>query len=168
MYVNDAYREDATFDLSASNGNSADWSYNGTETDSAEITLGADGRLTVNMDQSEWGLSDEELAGASITYVFQIEAENAGTSDAPYPYYPLLVTIDASANIDAYIGGGQAAVSFEENSDPTSQHPYITAQATYYQGSTRLTSVLGSTGTVGPTYTYPTAHLNTVGILVGG
>lgn len=151
VYVNGEYKEDAKFSL---NGNSTNENQPGNQ--DSLVTLGNDGRLEVIMDQTQWDLEGNAVsAGDEISYVFQIEQGNGGTD-----YYPLLVTIDASANEDAFVGSGEAIVNFREN--PTKEkHPFIAAQIGDYYTSSSAVSLLEYTGNVGPGDSTPRARITT-------
>lgn len=109
------------------------------------------------MDQTQWGLEGNAVsAGDDIRYVFQIE-QGSGTG-----YYPLLVTIiDANANEDAFVGSGEAIVSFRTNTE-NGEHPFIAAQIGNYSNAGSITNLLGITGNVGPSDSASEANVTTV------
>lgn len=139
VYVNGEYKESARFTLQGTGQN-----VNQPGDQDQKVSLGADGKLEVVMDQTQWGLEGNSVsAGDDIRYVFQIE-QGSGTG-----YYPLLVTIDANANEDAFVGSGEAIVSFRTNTE-NGEHPFIASQIGNYSNAGSITNLLGITGNVGP------------------
>ena len=150
VYVNGEYKSEALFALN----NDANVNRKGDEDNT--VSLGSNGKLTVTMDQTQWGLDGGAVsAGDQVEYVFQVE-----TTDNSY--YPILYTIDATANQDDYVGSGEAIVNFRDNPDNNNkQHPFIAAQTSYYTNYTTPSSLLGFTGAVGPNDTMPEAVVTT-------
>lgn len=146
VYVNGDYKEKALFTL-----NSSDHPTTPGDRDTA-VSLSSDGKLTVLMDQSQWGVPVDP--GDKVEYVFQIET---GDSD----YYPILYTVNATVNEESFVGNGEAIVSFRENTE-AGKHPFIAAQSVYYSGYGTAASVLGSTEQIGPSSSLPEANLTTV------
>ena len=149
VYVNGEYKSGAKFELN----NSGSVSLNGAEDQT--VRLGSDGKLTVVMDQTQWGLASGSVqASDRVEYVFEIAQRNGVTT-----YYPTFVSINASANQDAFVGSGSAVVNFRKNTG-TGEHPFIAMQSVKYDGS--YLNVLDSKGSVGPSDSYPEASLTTV------
>ena len=149
VYVNGEYKSGAKFELN----DSGSVSLSGTQDQT--VTLGSDGKLTVVMDQTQWGLADNAVqASDRVEYVFEIAQGSGATT-----YYPTFVSINASANQDAFVGSGSAVVNFRKNAG-TGKHPYIAMQSVKYDGS--YLNVLDSKGSVGPSDSYPQASLTTV------
>lgn len=151
VYVNGEYKESARFTLQGTGQN-----VNQPGDQDQKVSLGADGKLEVVMDQTQWGLEGNAVsAGDDIRYVFQIE-QGSGTG-----YYPLLVTIDANANEDAFVGSGEAIVSFRTNTE-NGEHPFIASQIGNYSNAGSITNLLGITGNVGPSDSASEANVTTV------
>ncbi len=149
VYVNGTYRETALFQLNG-HGN-VDQRGDADQT----VTLGADGKLTVVMDQSQWGLAGGVLTVQDrVEYVFQIQ--KTGSTE----YYPLMLTISANANADDYVGSGEAVVSFRAN-DTGNKHPFILQQTTTLANYGAPASLLGYTGKVGPSDSCPETVIST-------
>ena len=69
VYVNGEYKESARFNLQGTGQN-----VNQPGDQDQKVSLGADGKLEVVMDQTQWGLEGNAVsAGDDIRYVFQIE-----------------------------------------------------------------------------------------------
>jgi len=152
VYVDGAYKESAKFNLNGQNNGLVDTFGNQDTT----VALGADGKLTVTMDITQWGLEDEALeAWHNVEYVFQLEAG----SDA---LYPVIHTINASMNQDAYVNSGSAVVSFRANPDGDMRQPFIAAQQSIYTGFGYPSNILGHTGKLGPNDNLPEAAVHTV------
>ena len=136
VYVNGTYQQSARFGL---NSTTAD--QKGDE--DTTVTLGADGRLEVVMDPTQWDLPNKTLsANDSISYVFEISQSGDGC-------YPVFVTIDATVNEAAYVGSGEAVVTFRKNPE-AGKHPFIAAQTVQYSDYGTPTSLLDCTDTIGP------------------
>lgn len=156
VYVNDEYIEGAKFKL---NGQDTVSKLGNQDT---TVTLGGDGKLEVTMDQTQWGLEDGAvLVGDVVRYVFQLECGDSKE------YYPLLVTVDATANEDAIVGTGEAVVNFRENTEYTSgetdgEHPFVIGAVESYSNYGTPMNVLDYTGKVGPSDSLPEATLTLV------
>ncbi len=146
VYINGDYKEKAFFTL---NGSAHPTTPGDQDT---TVSLGSDGKLTVLMDQSQWGAPVKP--GDRVEYVFQIETDNS-------KYYPILYTINATVNEEAFVSNGEAVVPFRENTE-SGKHPFIVAQSAYYSGFAQATSVLGSTDQIGPSSSLPEANLTTL------
>ena len=146
VYVEGEYKKNALFTL-----NDSDHPTTPGDQDTS-VALGKDGKLTVLMDQSQWGAPVKP--GDKVEYVFQIE-----TGDSQY--YPILYTINATVNEEAFVGHGEAVVPFRGNTE-SGKHPFIVAQSAYYSGFPQATSVLGSTEQIGPSSSLPEANLTTL------
>ena len=153
VYVNGEYKEKGLFQL-----NDGDKDLRGDK--DQVIKLGNNGRLEVVMDQTQWGLEGNRIsAGDDIQYVFQIE-QGDQTKENATDYYPLLVTINAKANEDAFVGAGEAAVNFRQNKQKGAQ-PFIAGQVASYTGTGGPTNLLNHTDAVGPSDSCPEAVVTT-------
>ena len=147
VYVNGEYKETALFSL---DGQAVSTPGN----PDTSVTLGSDGKLTVLMDQSQWGLSSGGVTrGDKVEYVFQIETDDS-------KYYPLVYTINAVANEDAFVSNGEAVVSFRKNPE-TDKHPFVVNQSVSYSNYGGTVSVLDSTDQIGPGNSFPEVSLTT-------
>ncbi len=147
VYVNGEYKETALFSL---DGQAVSTPGN----QDTSVTLGSDGKLTVLMDQSQWGLSSGGVTrGDKVEYVFQIETDDS-------KYYPLVYTINAVANEDAFVSNGEAVVSFRKNPE-TDKHPFVVNQSVSYSNYGGTVSVLDSTNQIGPGNSFPEVSLTT-------
>lgn len=148
VYVNGEYIKDANFKYNKTTASASSAGYEDTT-----VSITSNGKLAVAMDQEQWDLEGELTAEDEVSYVFQIDT---GGVD----YYPLFVTIDATVNEDAYVGNGEAVVTFESNTTGE-RKPYISSQTLLYDGYRTPTSILNSTGTIGLSESYPAATLTT-------
>lgn len=153
VYVDGKYRQDAEFGL---NSSVVDRAGNVDQ----NVKLGADGKLTVVMDQTQWGLPGAELSARdNVQYIFEI---SQGTDALESKYYPMLVTVDATLNLDAIVGSGEAIVNFRANPIAESgKHPFIIEQYLEYADNGISSSVLDRTGKIGPSDDFPEAVLTT-------
>ena len=155
VYVDGAYQSAAYFALNSAAAATLSGSADQT------VSLGGDGRLEVVMDQTQWGLADNQVhAGDKIAYTFLIKQGNDATA-----YYPIFVDIDATVNQNAFVGSGDAVVNFRANSE-TEKHPFIIGQTVTARkpdtGYSSTSNVLDDTSRVGPTDSLPESDLTTV------
>jgi len=147
IYVNGEYVKDALFGL---NGHAVTQKgYEDIAVTDLDVT---GGKLTITMDQTQWP-SGMVSAQDDVKYVFEIAAE--GTN-----YYPLLQTVNAAVNIDAYVGNGEAVVTFRSNPEE-GKHSFVAAQTTAYKDYGRPTNVLDTTGNIGPNSNFTETVLTT-------
>lgn len=153
VYVGDKYQEKATFRLNTEDVGS---SKPNDQEKGLPVTLDKDGRLQVVMDITEWETEtgDPVSAGDPISYVFQIEKAD------DTEYYPLLVSIDATTNLENFVDRGESVIAFRQNPEE-GEHPFVALQAVTYANYNALTNVLDSTGKVGPSDSLPVATLST-------
>lgn len=150
VYVNGDYKQGARFQLNDSG------SVNLKGDEDQTVSLGSDGKLTVTMDQQQWGLANNAVAADDdIEYVFQVEPADSS-------YYPLFIDIDATANENAYVGSGQAAMTFRDNPETGQQHPFIVYQTSTLTNYGAAASLLDYTGNVGPSDSCPEGIIQTV------
>lgn len=152
VYVNDEYRADALFQLG---GNADGRAVNTPGNQDTTVALGKDGKLEVTMDQTQWGL-DGGAVGADdkVRYVFQIErADNT-------EYLPIIQVVDAGVSEEAWVSSGEAIAAFRDN-DSKGKHPFIASQVGNYSNYGTLTSLIGTTGNVGPSDSCPEAQITT-------
>ena len=150
VYVNGEYKENALFQLNGEGNVSRPGNQD------QVVSLGEDGKLTVVMDQSQWGLPNNALTiQDQVEYVFQIEREDS------IEYYPLLMTIDATTNSDAYVNSGEATVNFRANSEKA-EHPFVIQQISTMKNYGTPSSLLDYTGKVGPSDSCPEVELSTI------
>ena len=154
VYVGEKYQEDTKFRL---NTTGVDDGVLNNKESGITVDLGDDGHLQIAMDITQWETSwgDAIATGDPITYIFQIEKE--GGDD----YYPLLVSIDATTNLDNFVDRGESVITFRNNPEENEKHPFIALQAVTYPNYGALTNVLDSTGKVGPSDSLPVANLST-------
>lgn len=156
VYVNGEYKENAKFALNSSGAinHSGETDYN--------VSLGRDGKVEVIMDQTQWGLPNNQIAaGDAVSYAFLIKQQNATT------YYPIFAGINAAANEDAYVESGDAVVNFRANADPAAgAHPFIIGQYATAKNPaknySKTENVLDSKDSIGITDDTPQADLDTV------
>lgn len=155
VYVGEKYQDGATFRLNTEDIDQK--KENQKETGITVDLSGTNGRLQVAMDITEWRTESGATVttGDPITYIFQIEKE--GGND----YYPLLVSIDATTNLDNFVDRGESVITFRNNPEENEKHPFIALQAVTYPNYGALTNVLDSTGKVGPSDSLPVANLST-------
>ena len=127
--------------------------------------LGADGKLEIAMDQSQWGLPGNQISPSDkISYEFVISGSDDGVSEG-LSVYPIYVYVDAGLSEEAFVGSGQAIVSFRNNKQKGKQ-PFILDQyvvSTDPNGIvTPRQSVLDYTGSVGINDNYPVEDLTTI------
>ncbi len=146
VYVDGEYVKDAQFGLNSSRVSSKGYEDNA-------VALASDGKLTVTMDQTQWP-GGKVSAQDDVQYVFEI----ARPGDTEY--YPLLQTVNAKVNIDAYVGSGEAVVTFRRNPED-GKHPFIAVQTTAYTGYGKFSNVLDTAGNVGPNSNFEEAVLTT-------
>lgn len=113
VYVNGKYVSDAKFAFAEGQP----VTHRGDE--DSTVTLGADGKLTVVMDLTQWGLGTDVLS-ASDTVEYQFIVSKADSTD----YLPLLVRISATENEEQYVRTGEAIHSFRKNPD-SGEHAFI-------------------------------------------
>ena len=113
VYVNGAYVETARFGYGAGSLARSDGDQD------SRVTPGADGRLTVIMDSTQWGLGADGLTREdAVAYTFVVK--QADSTDC----YPLLIEIDASENEETYIRSGEAISAFRRNTGD-GEHPFV-------------------------------------------
>ncbi len=145
VYVNGEYKQTAQFNLNG--GHFAD----GAQDNS--VSMGADGKLTVLMDQTQWGVQSLS-ATDRVSYVFEISQKDAAT------YYPMLLTINANVNEEDFVGNGEAIVNFRKNTGSDKQ-PFIILQTVKYANYGVAESILDESGKAGPSDSLPEATLTT-------
>lgn len=145
VYVNGKYIESAEFALNGGN-------YTGGAQDNA-VKLGSDGKLTVVMDRTQWGIADFS-ATDQVSYVFEIS--QSGQTE----YYPMLLTVNANVNEDDFVGSGEAIVNFRANTG-SGKHPFVALQTVKYANYGVAESILDESGKAGPSDSLPEATLTT-------
>lgn len=130
-----------------------------------KVSLKKDGRLEITMDQTQWNDKKPIPADASLSYIFEVRAQKGSGDDTEF--YPLLVSVNANANEDAFIGSGESVVSFRENTDE-GKHPFIALQGLRYSNQGVAYDVLGTTDPIGPNDSLPEANLTTAVMWWGG
>ncbi|MCR4772360.1 MAG: hypothetical protein K5855_08645 [Oscillospiraceae bacterium] len=146
VYLQGVYQPGAAFALNSDS--------NPTELGSADqrITMGANGKLTVSMDQTQWNEGVTVGAYSGVRYVFCIS--KPGDS-----YYPILIDMDAGVNQQNFVSSGSAIVNFRRN--PTGdKHPFLMEQHISADGAQN--DVLGKTIRVGPNENTPEYTLTSV------
>ena len=160
VYVDGVYKPGAKFELNSSG------SVNLSGSQDQTVTLGSDGKLEIVMDQTQWGLPNNEItAGDNVHYTFLIKQ-----ADGFLTYYPIFADIDATVSQNAFVENGEAVVNFRLNGSP-SEHAFVVGQyATAKNPATGYEStedVLDSTGRVGPNDSLPEVELKTVAMWWG-
>ena len=149
VYVNGEYKENGMFSL---NGGLVNLSGN----EDRYVDLGSDGKLTIVMDQTQWDLPGNAIQPSDqVEYVFEI-AQTGSTV-----CYPVLLSINATTNQDAYISSGEAVVAFRENTSGV-KRPFVAMQAVKYGGGGDYLTLMDCKTNVGPSQTCPEASLTTV------
>ena len=148
VYVNDTYCENAGFNLTGKEGEQNFLPGN----QDIPVSLGADGKITVIMDQNQWGVGTDLSASDKVNYIFEIKVDGE-------TYYPMLVTVNANVNQSAFLGNGEAIVNFRKNPEDGA-HAFISAQTVAYNSGTP-TNILDNTGSVGISENAPEAVLTT-------
>ena len=147
VYVDGMYKPNAHFGL---NGSVVDLEGDQNQ----RIALDSDGKLTITMDQTEWGLPDNKVtSGDNVRYVFEIIPDSTDR-------YPLFVDVNTAINQDAFVSSGEAIVTFCEN-DAGEKHPFIAMQTLNYTGYPLPANVINDTGKIGPSDSLPEANLTT-------
>lgn len=147
VYINGEYNSAAKFDFDGSNI----VKQSGTEDNI--VTLGKDGKLSVNMDITQWGFENNlPESSDNISYIFQISTKDNKR-------YPILVKIDATQNEDKYINSGEAIINFRKN--VSGEHNNYIANQTISYSEESVTDVVGYTGNIGPSDSTPEAILTT-------
>lgn len=131
------------------------------------VTAGADGRLTVYMDSTQFWSSEageSNLAGTAleptddIQYIFELTGMSS--------YYPLLVYANGNLTLDDLVRSAGSVVSLESSTGTPSF--FVSNQTLDYGLSGgRLIDVRGSAGHIGPNEAYPEVNLITTVMLWG-
>lgn len=116
VYLNGEYLPEAQFAF----GEGQPVSHFGNE--DSTVTLGADGKLTVVMDLTQWGLGNNVLQSSDkVEYKFIVTKGNSTE------YLPLLVRINATENEETFVRTGEAIHSFRKNAY-SDTHAFILAE----------------------------------------
>ena len=155
VYVDGNYKENAKFSL---NGNGA---INVSGRNDKEVALGADGKLEIIMDQTQWGMPGNQVnVGSNVHYSFLIKQ-----GDNRDDYYPIFADIDASVNQTSFVESGDAVVNFRYNKG-IGMHPFIIEQTVTTknpsQNYSNTEDILDCTVSVGPTDSLPESEVKTV------
>ena len=113
-------------------------------------TVGADGKLVMQMDVGQWLSGAELSASDQVQYIFELRF---GTT-----YYPQFITVNANMGQDQVVTSGDSIVALEAAARTT---PFIAAQTVTYENSTAAYSVRGATDEVGPSENHPSVTLHT-------
>ena len=125
------------------------------------VTTEEDGRLLVTMDLMQFKTSaDQEpvQAGEKLYYIFQLDYGDGTSAEC----YPLFLRVDANLNLEDIAATGDSVVAWEEN-ESGQKGPYVAQQTLKYSASAsaNVADVRKSTGSVGPSTTFPNAWLTT-------
>lgn len=125
------------------------------------VKTDANGRLLVTMDLMQFKTSADQKevqAGEKLYYLFQLEYGDGDSAAC----YPILLRVDATLNLDDIAASGDSIVVWEKN-DSSKKVPFIAQQTLKYSNSANanVADVRKSTGSVGPSTTFPTAYLTT-------
>lgn len=147
VYINGEYNSAAKFEFDGSNI----VKQSGAEDNI--VTLGKNGKLSVNMDITQWGFENNlPESSDNISYIFQISTKDNKR-------YPILVKIDATQNEGKYINSGEAVINFRKN--VSGEHNNYIANQTISYSEESVTDVVGYTGNIGPSDSTPEAILTT-------
>lgn len=119
------------------------------------------GRLLVTMDLMQFKTSPDQepvQAGEKLYYLFQLDYGNGNDAS----HYPIMLRVDANLNLDDIAATGDSIVAWEENAS-TQASPFVAQQTLKYSASAsaNVADVRKSTGSVGPSTTFPNAWLTT-------
>lgn len=111
------------------------------------VTLGSDGKLTVVMDNTQWGLGDRELnSNDELSYKFIVRQDGADD------YLPYLIELDAQQNEEDFVRTGEAIVTFRKNEDGN-KHPFVISEKLVTKNRdedySNTLNILDNTGCVG-------------------
>ena len=125
------------------------------------VSTEADGRLLVTMDLMQFKTSPDQepvQAGEKLYYLFQLDYGNGNDTS----HYPLFLRVDANLNLDDIAATGDSIVAWEENTSDQA-NPFVAQQTLKYSesASANVADVRKSTGSVGPSTTFPSAWLTT-------
>lgn len=109
--------------------------------------IGSDGKLSVLMDITQWGLENDELTQDNI-----VEYNFLVTKADSTQYYPLLIKIDASENEENYVRSGDNVATFRNN-EVSGKHPFVidanVTLANDLYGYRETVNILDDTGSIG-------------------
>lgn len=92
------------------------------------VTLGADGKLTVHMDSTQfWTEESDEVLSPADQLQFIFEARFPGDA-----YYPQLITVDGNMNQSEVVRLGASVVSLQAASAAEQQKPFVAIQQAQY------------------------------------
>lgn len=119
------------------------------------VSTNDEGRLLVNMDLGKFKTADnqkEVQAGEALYYLFQLEYGDGSSAE----YYPIMLRVDTSMNLDDIAATGDSIVAWEKNESGQKQ-PYIAQQTVKYSQSAtaNVGDIRKSTGQCGPQYHLP-------------
>ena len=120
----------------------------------------ANGRLLVTMDLSQF-LTDQDKeaveAGEKLYYMFLLKHGDQNDTS----HFPLMLRVDATLNMEDIAATGDSIVAWESN-DAGKAVPFVSQQTIQYKDSPTASvgDVRKSTGSIGPSDTFPNAYLN--------
>lgn len=145
VYVNDVYRENAKF---APQGTGLVNKDGGQD---MNATVGADGKLVMQMDVSQWLAGADLKATDKVQYVFEVRTGKT--------YYPQLITVDANLSQNAVLTSGDSIVALKAAKN--GEEPFIVTQTMHYDADGAAQSLENNKDNVGPGKNHPTATINT-------
>ena len=120
----------------------------------------ANGRLLVTMDLSQF-LTDQDKdpveAGEKLYYMFLLKHGDQDDTS----HFPLMLRVDATLNMEDIAATGDSIVAWEKN-DADGAVPFVSQQTIQYKDSPTASvgDVRRSTGSIGPSDTFPNAYLS--------
>ena len=151
VYVNNTYCPDAKFAFAS--GKSVRQS--GAEDN--VVSVGPDGKLTLVMDLTQWGLPNGMPAAEDqITYKMLV-------TSADSHYYPMPVFIDGGMSESDYVRSGSAVQTFRENASGLKSPFILLSEETLYTefGTQETTDITRYDGKIGVTKNVPEIQLQT-------
>ena len=155
VYRNGVYCENVQFGLQEEERKA--W-----QTSAQDHTAATDenGRLLVTMDLSQF-LTDQDKdpveAGEKLYYMFLLKHGNQDDTS----HFPLMLRVDATLNMEDIAATGDSIVAWESN-DADGAVPFVSQQTIQYKDSPTASvgDVRKSTGSIGPSDTFPNAYLS--------
>lgn len=155
VYRNGVYCENVQFGLQTEERKA--WQ---TSESDHTATTDANGRLLVTMDLSQF-LTDQDKdpveAGEKLYYMFLLKHGDQDDTS----HFPLMLRVDATLNMEDIAATGDSIVAWESN-EAGKAVPFVSQQTIQYKDSPTASvgDVRKSTGSIGPSDTFPNAYLS--------